>query len=121
MLRDADERLSEVRAEGHPAAGGLVVAADKEHANATSPTGWRGSPASGRRWSPPTTPARPTRIDRFAAGSARWLVSVLMVSEGVDIPRLRVGVYATAARTELFFRQVVGPVRAPHAHAARAR
>jgi superfamily II DNA or RNA helicase len=36
------------------------------------------------------------------------MVSVLMVSEGVDIPRLRVGVYATAARTELFFRQVVG-------------
>jgi superfamily II DNA or RNA helicase len=33
---------------------------------------------------------------------------VLMVSEGVDIPRLRVGVYATSARTELFFRQVVG-------------
>ena len=31
-----------------------------------------------------------------------------MVSEGVDIPRLRVGVYATSARTELFFRQVVG-------------
>ena len=31
-----------------------------------------------------------------------------MVSEGVDIPRLRVGVYATPARTELFFRQVVG-------------
>ena len=31
-----------------------------------------------------------------------------MVSEGVDVPRLRVGVYATAARTELFFRQVVG-------------
>jgi hypothetical protein len=35
-------------------------------------------------------------------------VSVLMVSEGVDVPRLRVGVYATTARTELFFRQVVG-------------
>jgi hypothetical protein len=35
-------------------------------------------------------------------------VSVLMVSEGVDVPRLRVGVYATAARTELFFRQVIG-------------
>jgi superfamily II DNA or RNA helicase len=48
------------------------------------------------------------RIAAFAAGTRRWLVSVLMVSEGVDIPRLRVGVYATAARTELFFRQVVG-------------
>jgi hypothetical protein len=31
-----------------------------------------------------------------------------MVSEGVDVPRLRVGVYATSARTDLFFRQVVG-------------
>jgi superfamily II DNA or RNA helicase len=48
------------------------------------------------------------RIARFAAGTQRWIVSVLMVSEGVDIPRLRVGVYATTARTELFFRQVVG-------------
>jgi superfamily II DNA or RNA helicase len=48
------------------------------------------------------------RIARFAAGSGRWLVSVLMISEGVDVPRLRVGVYATTARTELFFRQVVG-------------
>jgi hypothetical protein len=48
------------------------------------------------------------RIAAFAAGEGAWLVSVLMVSEGVDIPRLRVGVYATTARTELFFRQVVG-------------
>jgi superfamily II DNA or RNA helicase len=48
------------------------------------------------------------RIAEFASSDRRWLVSVLMVSEGVDIPRLRVGVYATAARTELFFRQVVG-------------
>ena len=31
-----------------------------------------------------------------------------MVSEGVDIPRLRVGVYATAAKTALIFRQIVG-------------
>ena len=31
-----------------------------------------------------------------------------MVSEGVDIPRLRVGVYATTVATELFFRQAVG-------------
>jgi superfamily II DNA or RNA helicase len=31
-----------------------------------------------------------------------------MVSEGVDIPRLRLGVYATTTTTELFFRQAVG-------------
>ena len=44
-----------------------------------------------------------------------------MVSEGVDVPRLRVGVYATSARTELFFRQVVGRFirRTPGAAASR--
>jgi hypothetical protein len=31
-----------------------------------------------------------------------------MVSEGVDIPRLAVGVFATTTTTELFFRQAVG-------------
>jgi superfamily II DNA or RNA helicase len=44
----------------------------------------------------------------FAAGTSEWLVAVRMVSEAVDIPRLRVGVYATATTTELFFRQAVG-------------
>src|SRR5690606_18353239 len=38
----------------------------------------------------------------------RWLVAVRMVSEGVDIPRLAVGVYATNAATPLYFAQAVG-------------
>jgi hypothetical protein len=38
----------------------------------------------------------------------RWLVAVRMVSEGVDVPRLAVGVYATSASTPLFFAQAVG-------------
>ncbi|MEX2025529.1 MAG: DEAD/DEAH box helicase family protein [Thermoleophilaceae bacterium] len=107
VLRDADARLSDCRAGGHPDAGGLVVAADKEHARRLA---GRLATVAGE---PPAIvtsddPGASAAIDRFAAGSERWLVSVLMVSEGVDIPRLRVGVYATAARTELFFRQVVG-------------
>jgi hypothetical protein len=53
-------------------------------------------------------PGASKAIAAFSASTRRWMVSVLMVSEGVDIPRLRVGVYATTARTELFFRQVVG-------------
>jgi hypothetical protein len=48
------------------------------------------------------------RIAAFAASDDPWLVAVRMVSEGVDIPRLRVGVYATTTTTELFFRQAVG-------------
>ncbi len=48
------------------------------------------------------------RISKFAAGTSRWLVAVRMVSEGVDVPRLAVGVYATSASTPLFFAQAIG-------------
>ncbi len=107
VLRDADQRLSDVRAEGHRDAGGLIVAADKDHAREIAR---RLGSIAGEQPGVVTSddPGASDAIDAFAAGSDRWLVSVLMVSEGVDIPRLRVGVYATAARTELFFRQVVG-------------
>jgi len=48
------------------------------------------------------------RIATFAESSERWLVAVRMVSEGVDIPRLSVGVYATSASTPLYFAQAIG-------------
>jgi len=107
VLRDGDARLSEVRAAGHPDAGGLVIASDQDHARAIaarlgSITGEQPELVMSDE------PGASRRIAEFASSDQRWLVSVLMVSEGVDIPRLRVGVYATAARTELFFRQVVG-------------
>ncbi len=107
VLRDGDARLSEVRANGHSDAGGLVIASDQEHARAIA-----ARLASVSAEQPALVmsdePGASRRIAEFASSDRRWLVSVLMVSEGVDIPRLRVGVYATAARTELFFRQVVG-------------
>jgi superfamily II DNA or RNA helicase len=107
VLRDGDARLSEVRADGHPDAGGLVIASDQDHARAIAA---RLGSVSGERPELVMSdePGASRRIADFASSDRRWLVSVLMVSEGVDIPRLRVGVYATAARTELFFRQVVG-------------
>ena len=107
VLRDADQRLTDLRSGPHPEAGGLVVAIDMEHADRLAE---RLARVSGEAPEIVTseTPGASERIARFAAGSGRWLVSVLMVSEGVDVPRLRVGVYATSARTELFFRQVVG-------------
>ena len=48
------------------------------------------------------------RITAFSEGTSKWLVAVRMVSEGVDVPRLAVGVYATSASTPLFFAQVIG-------------
>ncbi len=107
VLRDAHAELVSLRAGTHPDAGALVVAIDKEHAERLAA---RLGAITGERPAIVTSDAADAsqRIQRFATGSGSWLVSVLMVSEGVDIPRLRVGVYATSARTELFFRQVVG-------------
>jgi superfamily II DNA or RNA helicase len=49
-------------------------------------------------------------LEAFRKGRGRWVVAVRMVSEGVDIPRLMVGVYATNIVSTLFFRQFVGRV-----------
>jgi superfamily II DNA or RNA helicase len=107
VLRDADAKLSAVRAAGHRDAGGLVVASDKENAVSIAERLERIAVEKPEIVTS-DEPDSSARIAAFSSGSRRWLVSVLMVSEGVDIPRLRVGVYATAARTELFFRQVIG-------------
>jgi superfamily II DNA or RNA helicase len=48
------------------------------------------------------------RIAGFTDSDKRWMVAVRMVSEGVDVPRLAVGVYATSTSTPLFFAQAVG-------------
>jgi len=107
VLKDAHEQLMEIRAGEHPHAGALVIAIDKEHADKLAD---RLARITGERPDVVHSDAvdASARIARFSSGSAPWLVSVLMVSEGVDVPRLRVGVYATTARTELFFRQVIG-------------
>jgi superfamily II DNA or RNA helicase len=107
VLSDAHRELVDLRAGVHRDAGGLVIAADKDHAEKLAD---RLAGISGERPDIVTSdaPDASARIARFAAGTGTWLVSVLMVSEGVDVPRLRVGVYATSARTELFFRQVIG-------------
>jgi superfamily II DNA or RNA helicase len=106
VLRAANERLAEVRKE-QPDAGGLVIATDREHARGIAAilrTRLRARAVVVTSDDPGASAA----IERFAAGREPWLVAVRMVSEGVDIPRLRVGVYATTTTTELFFRQAVG-------------
>jgi superfamily II DNA or RNA helicase len=49
-----------------------------------------------------------TRLDQFREGTDKWVIAVRKVSEGVDIPRLTVGVYATNCKTRLFFTQAFG-------------
>ena len=106
VLRSADRRLSEVR-RNVPDAGGLVIASDHESARAYAA---RLTELTGQQ---PVVvlsddPRASERIESFASSGQRWLVAVRMVSEGVDIPRLMVGVYATSTGTPLFFAQAVG-------------
>jgi superfamily II DNA or RNA helicase len=106
VLRAADQRLTQVRT-AMPDAGGLVIATDQTAARAY---------AAGIREITGTAPAlvlsddrgSTTRIASFAASEERWMVAVRMVSEGVDVPRLAVGVYATSASTPLYFAQAIG-------------
>ena len=106
VLAAADRRLTEVRRHV-PDAGGLVIATDQEAA--------RSYAAQLRRISggAPTVVlsderAGSRRIAAFTESDQRWMVAVRMVSEGVDVPRLAVGVYATSTSTPLFFAQAVG-------------
>ncbi len=106
VLAQANERLGVLRRH-QPDAGGLVVATDQDHAQGIADLlryrcGVRAAVAVS------DDPRSSSRIARFAASADPWIVAVRMVSEGVDIPRLRVGVYATTTTTELFFRQAVG-------------
>ena len=107
ILREADARLRAIRQQGHRDAGGLVIAADSDHARRIAKLLRE---ATGRV---PLVvlhaePRAAAKLAAFTHSTDPWIVAVNMVSEGVDIPRLRVGVYATAAKTPLIFRQIVG-------------
>ena len=106
VLQAADQRLTEVR-RSVPDAGGLVIATDQTAARAYAKTihSITGEPAVTVL---SDDDGANQRIEDFAAGDQRWMVAVRMVSEGVDVPRLAVGVYATATSTPLFFAQAVG-------------
>ncbi|MGH3320341.1 MAG: DEAD/DEAH box helicase [Streptosporangiaceae bacterium] len=106
VLTAADRRLTEVRRRV-PDAGGLVIASDHAAARAYAALLRQ---VSGERPAVALSddPRASQRIAQFAASRARWMVAVRMVSEGADLPRLAVGVYATSIGTPLFFAQAVG-------------
>lgn len=106
VLVRADRTLREIRT-GHATAAGLVIATDQDHARRIGGL-LRAHCGVDPVVAVSEDAAASQRIADFAVGSAPWIVAVRMVSEGVDIPRLRVGVFATTTTTELFFRQAVG-------------
>jgi len=106
VLRQAHEQLLAIR-KRQPDAAGLVIATDQDHAKGiarllAARLNVRAVVATS------DDPDASAGISRFTSGTDAWIVAVRMVAEGVDIPRLRVGVFATTTTTELFFRQAVG-------------
>lgn len=49
-------------------------------------------------------------IDSFRHSSDEWIISVGMISEGTDIPRLQVCCHLSSVKTEMYFRQVLGRI-----------
>ncbi len=106
VIDQAHERLMNIRG-NHREAGGLAIAADQEHARDIARL-IRNRYRVEADVVVSDDPDASRKIAAFAHDDRPWLVAVRMVSEGVDIPRLRVGVYASTVVTELFFRQAVG-------------
>lgn len=107
VIKNAHKRLMTIRGEeGHSNAGGLIVCKDQAHASAVAEivkkiTGIEPAIAHS------DVPEASDVINEFKENDALWMVSVRMVSEGVDIKRLRVGIYATTFKTRMSFLQTI--------------
>jgi superfamily II DNA or RNA helicase len=107
VIVKAHAKLAELRSTTHPEAGGLAIAMNQDHARFI---------ADLMRERIGVTPAivvsdedgASKRINTFARSRDPWIVAVHMISEGVDIPRLRVGIFASNVNTEMYFRQFCG-------------
>ncbi len=108
VIGHANQQLERIR-ERHRDAGGLVIALDQDHARGIVEL-FRSRFRIKAEIATSEDSDASRRISNFAGSDAPWIVAVRMISEGVDIPRLRVGVYATTTTTELFFRQAVGRI-----------
>jgi superfamily II DNA or RNA helicase len=115
MLMDANQYLLGLRKTDDPDAAGLVVCVDCDHAARVA--AFIGGEVARRRptfacsrMADANDPGPANAIKRFRTAASPWIVAVNMVSEGVDIPRLRAVVYLTNRLTLLSFRQIVGRV-----------
>lgn len=113
QIKEAHGKLMQIRRGSHPHAGGLIICEGQKHADAvasvvaeitgTNPVVVHGDAGDHktklRRFQKDTSPSREP-----------WLIAVKMVTEGVDVKHLRVGVYMTVETAPLFWTQVLGRV-----------
>jgi superfamily II DNA or RNA helicase len=114
LIKRADKQLNLIR-QSNPNAGGLIVASSVEHAikiveiiqhelNETADI-------VSYKENCPTE-----KIQKYKQGTKKWIVSIGMISEGTNIPRLQVCCHLTNIKTELHYRQILGRIlRVTHA------
>ncbi|MEO9262572.1 MAG: DEAD/DEAH box helicase family protein [Candidatus Baltobacteraceae bacterium] len=107
VIAKAHERLLGLRKTEHANAGALAIAMNQDHAR------FLAGLIEERTGFEPTVvlsdeDGASRKIAAYARSDEPWIVAVHMVSEGVDIPRLRVGVYGSNVVTEMYFRQFCG-------------
>ena len=107
VVQKAHLKLLALRMSGHPDAGGLVAAMNQDHARFIAGLMQRRLGITPQIVVSDLDDAS-QRIAAFASSRDPWIVAVHMISEGVDIPRLRVGVFASNVVTEMYFRQFCG-------------
>lgn len=107
-LKQATIKLNDIKRH-NPNAAGLVVASSVEHAtfilNILRKEFAQTSEIVTYKEQQPSL-----KINEFRNSTTSWIVSVGMISEGTDIPRLQVCCHLSRVKTELYFRQVLGRV-----------
>lgn len=111
MLELGHEELVKCRAGSTPGAAGQVIAADIGHARELAKVLKEITGRDPVLINSETEGSAGDLIDQFRESDEQWLISVDMVSEGVDIPRLRVQVYATNKLAEMYVRQAIARVQ----------
>lgn len=101
-------RLNEIR-RVNPEAGGLIVASSVQHAQSILQI-LHSVFVQSAVLVTYKDPKSAESIELFRDSSTQWIVSVGMVSEGTDIPRLQVCCHLSRIRTELYFRQILGRI-----------
>ncbi len=108
LLLRATNKLNEIR-NINPNAGGLIIASSISHANAVNKI--MQDRLNKEAVIVTSNESEPDKIiKQFRQSDSEWLISVGMVSEGTNIPRLQVCCNLTNYRTELYFRQILGRI-----------
>lgn len=110
LLAAAHAKLEEIRrGEGSAdkSAAALILACDTEHAEALADE-WTAIAGERPVIVHNKIDEAQELIAKFRDGNAKCIIGINMLSEGVDIPRLRVGVYVSNIRAALYFHQFCG-------------